>query len=182
MKHALSWAILSCALAAQSPEITTVQIPSPLRFLRMQLIDVDNDGKNDLVTVCTAKGQRELRIWRRREASPWFAGEPEVRAIDKDVVAFAFVKRKDTAERTLLLFTPERAVAAKPLADGGMDYELLFAHRIVWPAADPSDCLPLQSCVCDLDGDGLEDLVLPNRKSTRLNSSHSSVSRMPSSA
>ena len=167
MSHRFAWLPLSCALAAQSPEIATVQIQSPMRFARMQLIDVDNDGNTDLVTVCTTKGQRELRIWRRRAERPWFGGEPEVTALDKDVAAFAFVRRKDTAGRTLLLFTPERAVAASVAATGSIDYEALFAHRIVWPAADPDDCIPLQTCVRDLDGDGLEDLVLPEPDGAR---------------
>ena len=56
---------------------------------------------------------------------------------------------------------------------------VFFSHRILMPGGEGR--MRIERRILLRDG-GPEDAPPPDRKSTRLNSSHSSVSRMPSSA
>jgi hypothetical protein len=60
-----------------------------------------------------------------------------------------------------VLLTAERAVAVETGDDGVASYRVIAAPRLVWPAADPEFVLPLDGALCDFDGDGRDDLLLP---------------------
>ncbi|MEQ1633350.1 MAG: VCBS repeat-containing protein, partial [Planctomycetota bacterium] len=162
-------AVLAHGLFSQTDPVREVlQIDKPMRFLRVHFVRVDGDDRDDLVAVCATAGRRELRTWRRRTGAVEFGGVPSIVVLEKDVVAFAFVTAAVGAERALVLFTPERAVLASVGSDATITYTALFSHRLVWPAADPDDCLLLADCVLDLDGDGRSDLVVPEPDSARV--------------
>ena len=168
MKFALGWLCATGCLVAQEPEVESVQLEKPMRLSRVERIDVDADGRDDLVAVVASEGRRELRIWQRRDQAPQFGGEPRIVKLEKDVVAFAFLGNAPRAQKQILLFTSERAELLAQSADGAVEYQPLFSHRIVWPVAPLSDCLPLEPWTRDLDGDGDLDLVLPEPDGARV--------------
>lgn len=160
-------AVAPCAGAAaqEAPPTTTLQLPAPLVLTGTLTVDVDGDGRLDLVLACRDPdtGRREVRVHRRRAEAPPFANEPSAPpyAVEKDVVAFCFADVDPAPGRELVLCTPEQVVAVVPGADGAQRYEVLAAHRLVWPAPDRGAVLPLAGACVDLDGDGHDDLLLP---------------------
>lgn len=164
------WIYAAClgSALAQDPVVESMQWEKPMRLSRCERIDVDGDGREDLVAVVGADDRRELRIWKRRSDSPQFGGDPRVVALDKDVVAFAFLGSATGAEKRIVLFTSERAALLIAGKEGAAEYRPLFAHRIVWPVASMLDCIPLEPWTRDLDGDGDLDLVLPEPDGARV--------------
>jgi hypothetical protein len=152
-------------LLPQDPVVTTIQVPAHVVVTGLLPVDVDLDGGSDLVLAGrdTTTGRRELRLHRRQADGPPFANTPSVApyVLEADVVAFAFADVTPAPGRELVLLTPERAVAVERGRDGAPDYRPLFAPRLVWPAASPQFALPLADAGGDVDGDGRDDLLLP---------------------
>ncbi len=166
--RAFALALVAGAVVAQaSPEVDALQIEAPWKLSRIETLDTDGDSLDDLVCVVADGSRRELRVHVRRPERPRFAA-PRTIALDPDVVAFTFVVTAKGRARSLVLFTPERAVEATDGADGGRAYRELFAHEIVWPAAAQRDCVPVQEWTIDLDGDGDDDFALPEPDGARL--------------
>ena len=164
---ALAFASSAVGVAQAAPEVDALQIEAPWKLSRIETVDVDGDGIDDLVCVVADGSRRELRVHVRRTERPRFAPARAI-ALDPDVVAFAFAKTKNGAPRALVLFTPERAVEATDGSDGQRAYRELFAHEIVWPAAPERDCVPVQEWTLDLDGDGDDDFALPEPEGARV--------------
>ncbi len=164
---ALAWLVPFAAhLAAQAdPAVATIQLPKPQVVAAATSADVDRDGLADLVVVAVDRGQRQRTVQvhlQQRGAVPFRAEThwPPY-PLEADVVAFTFADVHAAPGRELVLLTPERAVAVVRGDGGSVDYVPLFACRLLWRAADRLLALPLIDACVDADGDGKDDLLLP---------------------
>jgi hypothetical protein len=159
-------ALLAALRAQAPPELCTLQVEPPVAITDALAVDVDGDGRRDVVLACTGeRGARELRRFLRRGARCEAAGAPY--RVERDAIAFAFADVDPAAGRELVLFTAEHAIAVVA-GDGEPRYVPLFPLRLLWPAPDPDALLPLRTALRDVDGDGDEDLVLPEPGGWRL--------------
>jgi hypothetical protein len=160
--------------AQASPDVVALQLPKTVRLTDLLDVDVDNDGRSDLVLACFDEQtkKRELRTHLRSPRAPQFAAEPSTTpyALERDVIAFTFADVNASPGRELVLFTAERAVAVLPAASASEAprYEPLFAHRLLWAVPDATKALALDDVVHDVDGDGLDDFLLPEADGARL--------------
>ncbi|MBL9077224.1 MAG: VCBS repeat-containing protein [Planctomycetes bacterium] len=152
-------------LAPQQPDVCSIQVPPHVVITGTLRGDVDGDGRSDLTLACrdTTSGRRELRLHLRSDGAVPFAALPSrpPYGLETDVIAFAWADTTEAPGRELVLCTAERVVAVERDADGAPLLRPLFAHRLVWPAADPDFALPLAEARGDVDGDGRDDLLLP---------------------
>lgn len=161
------WSALFAASTAlaQAPQVATIQLPDGLTCTGVLRIDVDRDGRDDLVLACRDKAEkrREVRVHTRSDGAPAFAQTPSRTpyVLEADVVAFTFADCLPAPGRELVLVTPERVVAVGTAADGSPEYVPLGTHRCVWPAAASTFAVALQQARVDLDADGKDELVLP---------------------
>lgn len=155
--------LASLLFAPQGAEVTAIQLPPDVVLTDVLAVDVDGDGRDDLVLACRDGTRRELRLHLRGAGEPPFAATPSAPPypLETDVVAFTFADATPAPGRELVLLTPERAVAVERGDDGAPRYAPLCPLRLVWPAADAEFALPLPEARLDLDGDGREDLLLP---------------------
>lgn len=156
---------LGLALDAQDPAIAIIQMPKDTRVTGTMMIDLDGDHRTDLVLACRdgASRQRSLHLHLRQERAPAFTSAPSRPkiAIDRDVIAFTFADCLPNPGPELILMTSEQVAVLVPGADGAAGYRRLTRHRLVWPAADRDEIVPLPDAAVDVDGDGLVDLLLP---------------------
>lgn len=160
---ASSWAANSAL--AQAPAVATIQLEKGTTCTGTLLIDVDLDGREDLVLACRDKDEkrRELHVHLRAADAPAFAQTPSrpPYPLESDVVAFTFADCLPAPGRELILVTPERVVAVAFTDDGSPAYTPIAEHRCVWPAAASTFAVALQQARNDVDGDGKDDLLLP---------------------
>lgn len=161
---AIALACSPCA-AQQAPRATTVQLPKGATYTGHLHLDVDADGRKDLVLAFRESNprRRSIQVHLQQQGEPAFVNEPSwpPYPVEADVVAFAFADVGPAKGRELVLFTPERAVMVTRGEGGAVDYAVLFQHRIVWPAAERDAVLALPDARIDLDGNGSEDILLP---------------------
>lgn len=161
---ALALACSPC-LAQQAPRATTVQLPKGVSYTGHLYLDVDADGRKDLVLAVreSSPRRRAIHVHLQQQGEPAFVNEPSwpPYPVEADVVAFTLADVGPAKGRELVLFTPERAVMVTRNEAGTTDYAVLFPHRIVWPAAERDAVLALPDARIDLDGNGSEDILLP---------------------
>ncbi len=155
----------SPCVAQQAARATAVQLQKGVAYTGHIHVDVDGDGLKDLVLAVreSSPRRRAIQVHLQQPAEPPFVNEPSWAPypVEADVVAFTFADVGPAKGRELVLFTPERAVMVTRGEGGAVDYSVLFRHRIVWPAAERDAVLPLADARIDLDGNGSEDLLLP---------------------
>ena len=153
------------AVAQQAPPTATIQLPAELELTSVLAIDIDRDGRNDLALGChdATKRHRELRIHLRGNDDVAFTNQPSQPPLplDRDVIAFTFADLRPTPGRELVLLTAERAVLVERAEDGTPSYTAIGDLRLVWPAAERDRVMPLLDACVDIDGDGGDDLLLP---------------------
>lgn len=152
--------------APQEPTTVAIQVPKTETLARATLL-ADRlvlVGKDD------AGDRRVLRSYERPADGAPFASQPSGAPFTllPDVIAIAFADVDRTPGRELVLFTAERAVAATFASDGTPSYAPLFAHRLLWSAAARDGVVLLDRAVVDIDGDGRDDLVVPEADGARL--------------
>ena len=158
--------LLALPLVAQdAPRVTTLQLPKGTACTGQLHTDVDGDGRKDLVLAVRQSDprRRAIQVHLQQAGEPAFANEASLPPypVEADVVAFTFADVAPAKGRELVLFTSERAVAVTRGESGASEYTVLFSHAIVWPAAEREAVLPLGAARVDLDGNGSEDLLLP---------------------
>ncbi|MCA3010117.1 MAG: VCBS repeat-containing protein [Phycisphaerales bacterium] len=161
-------ALLLAPLAAQTPAeptVTTIQVPEKTTITDVLECDVDGDGLLDLVlaTRDDAAEKPYAQVHLRAKAGAPFSAQPSrpPLPLERDVVAFTFADVLPAPGRECVLLTPERAVAATQADDGTPVYTPLGAIQLVWPTQVRATALLLDDACLDLDGDGLDDLLLP---------------------
>lgn len=164
MKCATLWTLAVSAVAT-AQDVVTVQLPEGAQATGYLCLDVDGDGRRD---VAIASRDRELKrrfvqVHSAQAPTPAAGGEPVAPPYpaEADVIAFAFADVDPAPGRELVLCTAEKVVAAVRGADGTYEYRPLADVRLLWSAADRARLLPLGDACLDADGDGRDDLLLP---------------------
>lgn len=168
--------------ATLDPEVSYVQLDAASGCVGdVVLADVDGDGLEDLVVATgaceddegptpRAPAARRLRVHLRRAGTPAFVARAD-RELDlvADVVAWAVADVQPAAGRELVLLSASRAVAVWWARDAKEpSYAALCPTRLLWQPADRDGAFAWQSGVRDIDGDGLDDLLLPEPDSYRV--------------
>jgi len=172
VKRAVLLTIGATGAAQAAPEVATVQFPEHVFVTGFLSTDVDLDGRDDLVLALRDEtaARRRVHVHLQQAGEPRLRGEPSLPpyVVETDVVAFTYADVLPAKGRELVLLTSERVVAVTRGDDGAPAYRPLLAHALVWPAADPEFVLPLAEARCDFDGDGRDDLLLPEPDGVRL--------------
>jgi FG-GAP-like repeat len=152
-------------IGQQTAATATIQLPTELELTSVLHIDIDLDGRGDLALGChdATQRRRELRVHRRGTGEVAFTGQPSLPPLplDPDVIAFTFADLRPTPGRELVLLTAERAVLVERGEDGAPTYTAIGELSLVWPAAARERVMPLPDACIDGDGDGRDDLLLP---------------------
>ena len=133
------------------------------------LVDVNADGINDLV-LSGRNDERRVEVWLRQPRPRAFtaAAAQFSTAISDDVIAYAWL-RAGSGARELHVFTPRSMYRHDPSAK---DLDARFVRvvdvELLWPMADPAGAFHLQNFVWDLNGDGRDELVLPEPEGYRI--------------
>jgi hypothetical protein len=161
-------ALLLAPAAAQSPAaptVTTIQLPEKTAITDVVECDVDGDGLLDLVlaTRDDAGERPSAQVHLRAKTGAPFASAPSrpPLPLERDVVAFTFADVLPAPGRECVLLTPERVVAVTLGGDGAPEYTPLGTIQLVWPAQVRGSVLALDDACIDVDGDGADDLLLP---------------------
>lgn len=163
---AASLLTLGHSATIQDPQTATIQLPDSQRVTGALLADINGDQLSDLILACrhTGTGKRILRMYERTTKSPAFSSTPSrpPYEVDSDVIAFTFCDCEKTPGCELILLTAEQVVAVIAGKDGAPTYTRLANHQLIWPAADPSQVVPLSDAAIDIDRDQHTDLMLPS--------------------
>ena len=145
--------------------VTTVQLPRQFTVMAAKLADVDGDGGLDLLVGARrrgGRGERTLRVHLRRAGTVTFVAEPDlVLDVPEDVTAFTTGDVQGDPGREVVLFTATAAGAWRPRAAEDARFVKIAEATFLWQLPDPHDLLVWSAGVRDVDGDGLDDLVLP---------------------
>lgn len=153
-------------------DIGAVQLPDPHRVEAAERGDVDGDGRLDLVIASYESGvqfRRSLRVYYgipapRGSAEGSLAFEPEPRHVfeaTQDVTAFALADVHRDPGLEIVLFNGRGAFSWLPGAPEGESLARILEAEFLWQLPDEHDIYSWSSGVRDLDGDGLDDLILP---------------------
>jgi hypothetical protein len=150
--------------------VRSVPLSSEERALDAAWRDVDGDGQADLVLALGPKrgvGRRSLALHLGNASG--LAQVPSQRIeLPADVVAFAIAELDPAAGREFALLTPRGAYALRPSAPEAERFLRLAELDCLWQLPDPEQLVHWSRAVADLDGDGLDDLLVPGAKGYHL--------------
>ena len=162
--------MLTCLLAcASDPVRTQIDMPTGSELKSGQLVDLNLDGQRDLVLIAWTPARRRARELRAHFArdtqadSGRFSSEPDLfLELPQDVIAVSFADVHPDAGREVLLTGPRAVFLWRPHApDEASRVQLFCQHESLWQIPDHQEALLGANTVVDLDGNGLEDLLLP---------------------
>jgi len=183
---------LGAAASAQQPVVSYVQLGQRIGCTRdVVLADFDRDGRDDLIIAVGSCGDeilpggRRIEIHLKRKQRPYFSLTPDrVLALVPDVIAFAVADVHPNPGAEIVLFSATRAVAV--FWEKGRKeprYAAVARTTLLFQPASPRDVFEIQECVQDLDGDGKDELVVPEPGGYRLvfpwNKDRNSVIELP---
>lgn len=152
------------AEATQAPlaRVRTAQLPKAYSAGSAAVGDLDGDGRDDVVVSAALRddgGERALFLFPTRADGE--LGAPEEHALQLDVTAWALGDVHPAPGREIVLFSGRGAFVMRPHAAEDERFALLVEARFLWQLPDPEAAFLWSSALVDLDGDGLEDLLLP---------------------
>ncbi|MEZ6196610.1 MAG: VCBS repeat-containing protein [Planctomycetota bacterium] len=165
----LAVVLVAASAAAQSKSLgrsDVIQAPEGFRCGGFLVADQDADGKLDVLLAVRAEEdewKRGLRLHRQRAEGAAFSPTPDAELADvsPDVVAVALADVHADPGREVLLLSARRIAMWRPLAKGADRIAILAESELLWQVAKPGKIVGLRGLVRDLNGDGRDDLVLP---------------------
>jgi hypothetical protein len=142
--------------------VRTAQLPKAYSAGSAAVGDLDGDGRDDVVVSAALRddgSQRALFLFPTRPDGE--LGAPEMHVLQLDVTAWALGDVHAAPGREIVLFSGRGAFAMRPRAAEDERFALLVEARFLWQLPDPEAAFLWSSALVDLDGDGLEDLLLP---------------------
>ena len=140
----------------------TAQLPKAYSAGSAAVGDLDGDGRDDVVVSAVLRdggGERALFVF--PTGADGELGAPEEHALQLDVTAWALGDVHAAPGREIVLFSGRGAFVMRPRAAEEERFALLVAARFLWQLPDREAAFLWSTALVDLDGDGLEDLVLP---------------------
>ena len=156
-------ALQAAGAKAAKPEfarVATLAMDADWKPVAALVADFDGDKVSEVAVACCARGKatgRRVEVWR---ATAGTFARAKVVDLTPDVVAIATGDVLVGNGAELLLFNGSGAFALAPLA-GEARAERIVECDFLWQVPDPSTVHVWQDGVLDFDGDGLEDLLLP---------------------
>ncbi len=154
--------------------VTTLQLGETDRPSDAFLYDLDRDSRDELVLVTTEDGvqsrrRRELRIHAGRPGEVAFTQEPQHRlSLTEDVTAIGFGDVHADPGAEVILFNARGAFAWRPGAEGAARFVRLCEARFLWQLPDRFGLIDWSAGVRDIDGDGDDDLLIPEPNGYRI--------------
>ena len=163
--------MIALLLAAGAEFGATTALPLKGRFAigDTLIVDADGDGVNDLV-LAGRNDERRIDVWLRQKGPrAWTeADRGRSTAVADDAIAYAWLKNGG-AGRELHVCSPRSLYRHDPAAtDEAARFVRVADVELLWPSAEPAGPFHLQSFVHDLDGDGRDELVLPEPDAYRV--------------
>jgi len=159
---ALAGEARAAALQASIGRTALRDLPPGLAADEALLADLDRDGRADLVVGAHARGKdyaSSVLVW----SSVAEGGQARPLRLDltPDVVAWTVGDVHPDPGAELVLFSATSAFAWRPTASEGQRFVRLFSCDFLWQIPDPDAAFALEQGVLDVDGDGLDDLLVP---------------------
>ncbi|MCE9637763.1 MAG: VCBS repeat-containing protein [Planctomycetes bacterium] len=152
---------------------TPIPVPRGHAVRTAVLADVDGDGRDDVVVSTRRVGKRGdsrfLRVHLRRADDVPFVAEPDATwEVDEAVTAWTVGDVDPAPGAEIVLFTANSVFAWRPRAPEGQGFVRLLDASFLFQFADPKEAFAFEPAVRDVDGDGLDDLVLPEPEGYRI--------------
>lgn len=143
--------------------MSSIPVAEGFRVEEALTTDVDGDDVADLVIQSSGPQTRRLSLHlRRKDGSAFVAAPDAVLDLTPDVVCFGAGDVHADAGREIVLFNAGGAFAWRWRATSeSQRLQKLFACELLWQWPDRKRAFVWQEGILDLDGDGLEDLVVP---------------------
>jgi len=150
----------SATATAAAAGVTTAQLAAGETAKECALLDCDGDGRADLAIVgrARASGKRFVTLFRTGERG--FERRQTVE-LPPDVSAWAVGDVHPDAGDEVVLFTARGAYAWRPAAEAADRFAKLLEAEFLWQLPEDDRAFLWDAGVADLDGDGLDDLLVP---------------------
>jgi hypothetical protein len=165
---ALATALLAGGAAAGPKPfgtVTTLQFAKGVAPRAALLADMDGDGADDLVVATTRRGgrvERAIEVHLRRKDGDAFVTAADITCeLPPDVTAFAVGDVHEDAGAEIVLFNATGAFAWRPKGPEDARFVKLLAGAFLWQLPNPFDVFAYEAALRDVNGDGLDDIVLP---------------------
>jgi hypothetical protein len=174
LAQALAWCCIAAASDARAQDalarISTIELPPGYELDEALTVDFDGDDVADLCVCSTTGSARRISLHARAQSGTAFSSTPLAELeLTPDVTAFACADVHADAGREVLLFNAAGVFAWRWRSKTeDQRFVKLLECEFLWQQSDPDRTLHWQHGMIDLDGDGLEDLVLPEHEGYRV--------------
>lgn len=158
----------SAIQAGEFARVGSRALPEGLVAESAELADLGGDGVVELIVAAhTSEEAAASALLIHRTAGAQLSAALRL-DLTPDVTAWTVGDVHADAGDELVLFTPTSAFAWRPLAPEDQRYVRLVSVEFLWQVKEDGELVHDPSMVRDVDGDGLEDLVLPEHGAFRI--------------